>query len=89
MSSDRRRDLIENMNSKDKLIDKLNETISSQNKHFENEKAQLTETIAELNKDLSLTKSDCSKKISNANAIIEKYKKIATSAVDKYISSKA
>lgn len=49
----------------------------------------LNESLSELQKDLNLTKSDYSSKIDKANKLIEKYKKIANKAVDRYIESQA
>lgn len=81
--------LIESIDSKSKLINKLNEDITQIKEKAEAEKTQLNEKLADLSKDLNLTKSEYSKKIDTANKLIEKYKRIATSAVDKYILSKA
>lgn len=81
--------LIESIDSKSKLINKLNEDITQIKEKAEAEKTQLNEKLADLSKDLNLTKSEYSKKIDTANRLIEKYKRIATSAVDKYILSKA
>jgi hypothetical protein len=45
--------------------------------------------LEQLTRDLESNKSNYSKKIENANILVEKYKKIANRAVDKYISSQA
>lgn len=45
--------------------------------------------LEQLTRDLNSNKSNYSKKIERANTLVEKYKKIANKAVDKYIDSQA
>ena len=45
--------------------------------------------LEQLTRDLNSNKSNYSKKIEHANNLVEKYKKIANKAVDKYIDSQA
>lgn len=51
------------------------------------ENAALSESVANLQKDFELKKSEYSKKLTEAKAVVEKQKKIANKAVDKYIES--
>lgn len=78
------------------LNNKLNETTQTYNKkctklaeeynsNLDNYKVKLEQ----LTRDLNSNKSNYSKKIERANTLVEKYKKIANKAVDKYIDSQA
>lgn len=55
----------------------------------DNEVRQLTENLAETQKDQKLKQTEYNNKISKANSLVEKYKKIANKAVDRYIESQA
>ena len=84
-----KKSLIESASKKTETIKTLTEDLSNLKISFENEKVKLNETIQSLTKDLHLCKSNYSKNLDAANNLVEKYKKIATSAVNKYIQSKA
>lgn len=55
----------------------------------EKEKAELNENLAGLQKDIELQKSEYTQKIDKSKKLIEKYKKAANIAIDKYIDSQA
>ena len=55
----------------------------------EDEINSLNESLLELKKDIELNKSNYSSKIDKANKLVEKYKRIANKAVDRYIESQA
>ena len=86
----------ESVSKKDSEIETLNEsirvlnqTIETNSKDAEREKRKLIESIEELKADSKIKNGEYTKKLSKANNLVEQYKKIATEAVDKYISSQA
>lgn len=66
-------------------------TLSHKNEKSEWEKqtAELQESLQDLKKDAQITKSQASAKLSKAQMLVEKYKSIAQTAVDKYIKLQA
>jgi hypothetical protein len=50
---------------------------------------ELTESLETLKKDSQIKADQYTKKLDNANKLVEKYKTIANTAVDKYIESEA
>lgn len=66
-------------------IDELNEALSDS----KNENKVLNEKIETINKDLKLKNNEFLNKLKSSNNLVEKYKKIAKGAVDRYISSQA
>lgn len=83
------RELTETFNKDKATIKKLTEQLSMKQESFNSEKKQLTEQIEKLQKDIATNKSNYASKLEKANAICEKYKNVATKAVDKYIDSQA
>lgn len=77
--------LQEKLTRKDMSAQKLTEKISTLT--TENEK--LKESISSMKKDSELSKSNYSKKLEESNKLVEKYKRIATKSVDKYIDLQA
>lgn len=67
----------------------LNKQIASISKEKNDEVAKLTESIETLKKDSKIKTEQYSSKLENANKLVEKYKKVANTAVDKYIESEA
>lgn len=80
-----RKSLTEDVNSKTDKINSLNEQLKTSSDEIK----KLNEQIADLNKDLQLNKSSYSKKLEKSNQLVEKYKKITTSVVNRYIDSQA
>ena len=70
-------------------LQNLNERYESDINDRDKEIQELTESLSELKKDVALKKSEYSSKLERANKLVEKYKKIANRAVDKYIDSQA
>lgn len=88
--------LNESLTRKDQTIKTLQEQVSTLTEShrkacdkLENEKKQLAESLAESKKDNQILKSQSTAKLTNAQQLVEKYKSIAKTAVDKYISSQA
>lgn len=88
--------LNESINSKDeritsleKQVHSLNESIKTINAQNNKAKETLTENIEELKKDSAIKHSEYTKKLTKANQLVERYKKVANEAVSKYISSQA
>jgi len=77
--------LMEQISSKNNKIEEL----SNQLKSSTEENKKLTESVNDLQKDIELKRKEYSKKLETNNQLIEKYKRIASTAVDKYITSKA
>jgi len=88
--------LNEDMSEKDKKIKSLegqignlNESIRNLNASNKREKETLIENIEELKKDSAIKHSEYSSKLSKANQLVERYKKIANESIAKYIESQA
>lgn len=77
--------LSKNANTLKQLHEEYNQVLQEK----ETEIKTLEENYNELQKDSNIKKSEYSSKLDNANRLIEKYKKIANKAVDKYIESQA
>lgn len=67
----------------------LKEGFDSQSVSLKEENKRLQENLGELKKDMSIKASEYTSKLSKANQLVEKYKTIASKAIDKYIDSKA
>jgi Zn-dependent oligopeptidase len=70
-------------------VDSLNESIRTINAQNNKAKETLTENIEELKKDSAIKHSEYTKKLTKANQLVERYKKVANKAVVKYIDSQA
>lgn len=81
--------LQENITSKDDSIKKLEEDLQQVKITAEKEKQELLESIADLKQDSELKSKQYSTKMEKANKLVEHYRSIAKSAVEKYIASKA
>ena len=88
--------LNESLINKDSQISGLQKQINTLNKDIERIKSEniktketLNENIEELKKDSAIKNSEYSRKITRANQIVEKYKKMANEAVERYIKSQA
>lgn len=81
--------LNEQLSAKDAEIKALRESFDSAKEEFAEKQESLTESIAELQKDLKIKTSEYSGKLEKSNQLVEKYRRIANKAVDKYIDSQA
>lgn len=88
--------LSEGLNGKDRQIKSLQEQVTSLNEahskkcaELEENAKRLTEELQESKKDSQIVRSQASAKIAQANQLTEKYKSIAKTAVDRYITSQA
>lgn len=88
--------LTESVGAKDTQIKKLQESIKTQRATFDKQVAdmkkhteKLSESLQDAKKDSQIIKSEANAKITKCNQLVEKYKNIAKTAVDKYIESKA
>lgn len=72
-----------------KELEKLNETLTSEKSKSEKTISSLTENLKELKTDSQAKHSQYVKKLSAANSLVEKYRKTAETAVNRYIESKA
>lgn len=77
------------LKEKDSTIKQLKENINSLKHENEKELNSLKEELSELKQDSQIKNSQYSKKLSETNQLVEKYKKVANTAVNKYIESKA
>lgn len=91
-----RNSLKEGLSSKESKITSLNEQVASLKEQLEHSKAnhkqekeRLTEELSQLKTDSAVKNSEYTKKLSNANTLVEKYRKIAKASVDRYIESRA
>ena len=81
--------LIESINSSKGQIQKLQEQLKASEEKSKNEITSLTEKLSATKKDLDIKKTEYAKKLSASNKLVEKYKNIATGAVNRYIESQA
>ena len=84
--------LKEKVSDKDVEIRKLNESIkqiSEAKTSMQNDNVKLLEQISTLKKDAEMKKTEYSQKLEQANKLVEKYKKVANKAVERYIESQA
>lgn len=94
--SQKSRALNESITSRDTQISSLENQIKSLNENIKNINAQniktketLTENIEELKKDSAIKHSEYTKKLTKANQLVERYKKIANESISRYIESQA
>ena len=88
--------LTEGLDSKNKEVKSLTEelknlkvTYEKKTKQLEETTKSLTESLNEAEKDLKIIKGQSSAKLASAQQLVEKYKRIAKTAVDKYIETQA
>lgn len=91
-----RKSLNENLESNSKTITTLNEKLETMRKTYDAQKKQLEETnkslmesLNEARADIKIVRGQTSAKLASSQQLVEKYKKIAKTAVDKYIGSQA
>ena len=91
-----RKTLDESLSGKDSQIRILQEQVSSLTEKFNQEKItlkqenkQLSESLEDSKKDLQILRSQTNAKLTKSAELIEKYKTIARTAVDRYIKSQA
>ena len=77
------------VNSLKSQISSLQEDVASLKEESKETETRLTEQIEDLKKDSSIKNSEYRAKLSSANALVEKYKRVAKLAVNKYIESQA
>jgi DNA repair exonuclease SbcCD ATPase subunit len=88
--------LTESLSTKDKEITKikgelktLKENYTKRCNELTTTNEQLQESLKESQKDCQIVKSQSTAKLTKASSLVEKYKAIAHTAIDKYISSQA
>ena len=81
--------LTEDIKDTKRNVAQLNEERNRLIAQFSAKEKTLQENVSNLTKDLDICKKQYAKKLENANNLVEKYKKIAQIAVDKYIKSQA
>ena len=81
--------LSENLNAKRSELDSLKEQVNKERLENTNEIKSLEKAVETLKEELTKKSSTYSKKLEQSNALVEKYKNIASRAVDKYIDSQA
>lgn len=85
----KRNALRESIKAKDSEIATLTESLETLKKNSAAKEEELTALSEGLKKDLEITKSNYSNKLDKSNKLVEKYKGIASKAVDRYIDSQA
>ena len=70
-------------------IKTLQEDCSKQSSDFEVERTKLAEALADSKKDSQIIRNQAAAKMAKAQELVEKYKSVAKTAVDKYIRSQA
>lgn len=73
---------------KEESAKKLQEALTT-NKNLEQKNKELVEEIQDIRKDSQITQSQSNAKLEKAQTLVEKYKSIAKTAVEKYINSQA
>lgn len=82
-------ELLNKYNKETTLVEQLKQNISGNEKRTTLLKENLNRNIADLENNLEIKQKEYSKKLSNANKLVENYKGIANKAVDKYIELQA
>ena len=70
-------------------VKSLNENISVLKSEFEQKENSLNESLAEVKKNLAIKTTEYNNKLTNANKLVEQYRRTAKTAVDKYIDCRA
>jgi uncharacterized coiled-coil DUF342 family protein len=73
----------------ERQVKSLNESITTINAQNEKARETLEENIEDLKKDSAIKHSEYSKKLTRANSLVERYKKVANESVKRYIESQA
>jgi len=81
--------LNEKYSSEQNKLMKLSKQLGSLTESYDKEKKELNENIADLQNTIEIKNKEYSQKIEKSNTLVEKYRRIANKAVDKYIDSKA
>lgn len=88
--------ITESVAKKENEVKVLTEKLRSANETMRKERAEhqaeietLQESVEDLKKDSAIKTSNLELKLSQANSLLEKYKKVANTAVDKYIENQA
>jgi uncharacterized protein YoxC len=77
------------ISSLERQVHSLNESIKTINAQNNKTKETLTENIEELKKDSAIKHSEYTRKLTQANKLVERYKKFANESVSRYITSQA
>lgn len=75
--------------SSERKVKLLTEKHERETKELKAQNAQLTESIADMKKDAQISHGQFSAKLSKAQSLVEKYKAVAQTAVEKYIKLQA
>ena len=78
-----------NISALEKQVKTLNESLKRVDVEHKQETKKLEESLAQAQTDVKITKSQCNAKLEQAQQLVEKYKNVAKTAVDKYIKSQA
>ena len=87
--SENNRTLNEKFSAEQSKVEKLSLKLDTLTESYEQERKVLNESVADLRNTLEMKNKEYSQKLQKSNALVEKYKKIANKAVDKYIESQA
>lgn len=87
--TERSRALAESVTSSRSKVAELTEQLKIANENSSKEITSLTEKLSTAQKDLAQKKTEYAKKLSASNNLVEKYKKIAAGAVNRYIESQS
>jgi hypothetical protein len=75
--------------SSERKVKLLTEKHERETRELKAQNAQLTESIADMKKDAQISHGQFSAKLSKAQSLVEKYKAVAQTAVEKYIKLQA
>lgn len=81
--------LNESLDTKNSEILRLNEDAKSSNSKILSERDSLKESLNAVQQDLKIKSKEYTKKLSDANNLVEHYRKVASIAINRYIDSKA
>ena len=73
----------------DARVKELTESLAATKRSSKKELDKLTEELSQLKTDSAVKNSEYAKKLGNANKLVEKYRRIADNALNRYIESKA
>lgn len=87
--TERSKALAESVTSNKSKVAELTEQLKTANENSSKEITSLTEKLSTVQKDLAQKKTEYTKKLTASNNLVEKYKKIAAGAVNRYVESQA
>lgn len=89
ISANRQSHLTESISTKNKELRELRESFENSKNEYEKKIETLNEDLAEIKKNLTIKTNEYSNKLNSTNKLVEKYRGMAKTAINKYIDLQA